>query len=370
VGVHSNIQVLEKKDNPVVTDTLATTSRPTPATEADIPSGVLDWLLDPNRPAVRRLTLVRLLDRPIDDPDVVELNTGLASDPWVAPLLAGAWRAGHENGTRVHPYSKWTGAHWRLVSLAELGVTIETPGAAAEIREASEATLAWLLSPGRARRTSRPVNGRVRICASQEGNALWSMTRLGLGSDERATVLAEHLIDWQWPDGGWNCDKRPAASHSSMNESWVPIRAFAAYRPLAPMALRSPVDEALERGIDFLFRHRLLWSERTGELMNLRVGLLRWPPYWRYGLLPALLTVQEAGRLKAPEARDALDELESRRLPDERWRAEGRWWTSPGQGSAPELVDWGEDGESRMLTLHALDILRGSGRRNMGTRWT
>jgi hypothetical protein len=44
-------------------------------------------------------------------------------------------------------------------------------------------------------------------------------SRLGLVDDSRVQYLAESLIDWQWPDGGWNCDKRPSANHSSFYES-------------------------------------------------------------------------------------------------------------------------------------------------------
>src|SRR5438034_334746 len=56
-------------------------------------------------------------------------------------------------------------------------------------------------------------------CASQEGNALAVCSHLGIAQDPRVRRLAESLIKWQWPDGGWNCDRREEASHSSFNES-------------------------------------------------------------------------------------------------------------------------------------------------------
>src|SRR5207249_3896404 len=97
---------------------------------------LMGWLLDPAFPAVRRRTLVRLMGRPENDPEVRGLEAALADDPWVARLLAGEWRDGSHGRIRVHPYKKWGGAHWRLVAMAELGVTRETPGAGDALEEA------------------------------------------------------------------------------------------------------------------------------------------------------------------------------------------------------------------------------------------
>ena len=45
----------------------------------------------------------------------------------------------------------------------------------------------------------------TRACASMEGSTLFAMIRLGF-LDESCDHLAERLLSWQWPDGGWNCD--------------------------------------------------------------------------------------------------------------------------------------------------------------------
>ena len=59
----------------------------------------------------------------------------------------------------VHPYGKWRGAFWRLLSLVDLGVE---PGNAAAI-DAAEQTLEWLCSPRRLRAIhKRRIDGRVR----------------------------------------------------------------------------------------------------------------------------------------------------------------------------------------------------------------
>jgi hypothetical protein len=276
-------------------------------------------------------------------------------------LLAGEWREGAEGRVRVHPYKKWGGAHWRLVSLAELGVTAETPGVRKALEEGFAQVTEWLL--GEAHIAAVPhIDGRYRRCGSQEGNALWAASVMGLGSRAERDSLAANLLRWEWPDGGWNCDRHREAHHSSFNESFAPLRGLAAYRDADDVR-----DAALDAGVgaaaEFLLRHKVVESERTGELANPRLGLLRWPAYWHYGLLPGLRALHQAGSLGDPRVRPALDRLRAARQPDGTWRPDGRWWGGPRAKSAAnvEIVDWGREGEARMLTLHALEILAAAG---------
>jgi hypothetical protein len=89
---------------------------------------------------------------------------------------------------------------------------------------------------------------------------------------------------------------------------------------------------------------------------------LRFPAYWHYDLLAGLRTVAAAGSLDDSRTAAALDLLESQRLDDGTWRAEGRWWKRPGsKGSNVEAVAWGET-ESELLTEQAESVLRAAGR--------
>ena len=329
------------------------TREATPATPA-----VADWLLDPRWPAIRRLALLSLLDRPASDSEVAHLTAGLKADPWVAPLLAGKLREGVSPQTPVHAYSKWTGAHWRLFALAELGVTVATPGAERPIRDAFELEIAWLSSPGRQRRL-KPIQGRYRNCSSQEGAGLWAAVRLGLGDDPRLHGVAERLIEIQWPDGGWNCDRRPGAHHSSFNESWMPLRGLVAARSLMKAGSLDGLEASIDRSAEFFLKHRVVESERTGELASEHVGELRWPPYWHYALIPGLRALADAGRLRDPRAQAGIQRLLDLRSDDGRWWPDGRYWKGPGStGSGVELVRWGREGEARMLTLQATRLVR------------
>jgi hypothetical protein len=247
----------------------------------------------------------------------------------------------------VPPYSKWRGAFWRLSALVELGVDRSHEGA----RRALEDALSWLDTP--AHRARPTIEGRMRRCASQEGSGLRAAVALGRTDDDRVARLVETLLTSQWPDGGWNCDRRPEASHSSFHESWAPIRGLAAW---ARETGDAAAEEGARLGADFLLRHRVYCSERTGEPHE-ALTRIRYPPYWHYDLLVGLTTLAESVGLDDDRARPALELLESKRRPDGTWRVEGRWWKRPGSnGSNVEAIDWGSTA-NELLTVRCLAVL-------------
>ena len=243
-----------------------------------------------------------------------------------------------------HPYKKWQGAHWRLLSLVELGLT----EADDQIAGAVDRVLNWLLNP---RRQTPRISGRYRQCASMDGNGLLVCCRLGMRSDPRVMELARRLSTWQWPDGGWNCDRREAVTHSSFHESLPPLRGLAAH---------GGFPEATTRAAEFFLRHRMFHSESDGEVINQEWLQLHWPAYWHYDVLLGLRAITEAGLVRDARTREALDHLESQRGPDGKWRGNGRrYWLRRGDSNV-DVVDWGDAAD--LLTGQALVVLRAAGR--------
>ncbi len=89
---------------------------------------------------------------------------------------------------------------------------------------------------------------------------------------------------------------------------------------------------------------------------------LRYPPYWHYNVLAGLVVLTDAGLVGDPRTAEALDVVESKRLPDGRFRVEGAWWASINGSRYPEAAPWGRSGPNEMVTLHALRVLRAAGR--------
>jgi hypothetical protein len=303
---------------------------------------VVEWLLSSPEPAIRRLVRRDLLGDGAAD----EERT-LLEGPLVRALFDGQQPDG---GFGRHPYSKWAGAHWRLVSLVELGIPPGEPRAVA----AAGTVLDWLAGAGH--RSGVPViDGLARRCGSQEGNALAVASRLGLAGDEQARLLASGLLEWQWPDGGWNCDRRPGARRSSFHETLPPIWGLHEYAVATGDAAAAA---AARRGAELLLEHGLYRALSSGETIRAEWLTPHWPPYWHYDVLQALVVLWRMGSGGDPRTDDAQAEIARRRRADGRWRASARWWKPPGGSRATEAVDWriGEAAD-RIVTLRALLVL-------------
>jgi hypothetical protein len=204
----------------------------------------------------------------------------------------------------------------------------------------------------------REIDGRTRRCASQEANAAWSSLRLGF-ADSRTEELVSRLVQWQWPDGGWNCDKRPEVNISSFMETLIPLRALALY---AKISGDPKVQSAVERAADVFLKRHLYRRQADGSMMDPHFVLLCYPYYWHYNILAGLVVMAEAGFISDPRCKDALDLLESKRLPDGGFPAEETY----SRPTRPQLagympVSWGGRSTKKMnpfVTADALTVLK------------
>lgn len=303
------------------------------------------WLLESREPAVRRQARRDLLGEQASDDDVLGGSI-------VGTLLRGQ-RA--DGGFGVHPYVKWSGAHWRLVSVVELEIPRGEPRAVA----AAGTVLDWLT--GHSHRSNVPViHGLARRCASQEGNALAVCARLGMADDVRVELLARSLVEWQWPDGGWNCDRRASGYRSSFHESLAPAWGL---HEFAVATGERWARDAADRAAELFLEHRLFRSLRTGEPINADWLVPHYPPFWHYDVAQALVVLARMGKARDPRAGEAVDVLAARQRADGLWASGKSWWRPPGAaGSNVEVVDWGRHAPSPMLTLNALRVMKAAGR--------
>jgi hypothetical protein len=266
--------------------------------------------------------------------------------------------------TLQHTYRKWQGPHWSLVSLAQ----IDHPPGDARLRPLARREHDWVFSPHFLEPPMTAVVAgldRVRHCASMDGNLLWSVVRLGLEEDRTARV-AERLIGWQWPDGGWNCDKRAEATTSSFQESLIPARGLHAFGVAHD---DEPARTAAGRVADLVLARRLLWRRHDGALIDPAWGgrpdRIHFPfPF--FDVLFALQVMAELGRIADPRCGDALALLESKWLPDGGFPLEERnATTSDRVVSRGTYADWGPTGARRsnpLVSLAALGVLRAAER--------
>jgi hypothetical protein len=257
----------------------------------------------------------------------------------------------------LHPYQKWNGAHWVLYLLADLGYPVGDD-ALIPLREAE---LAWLLDESRLKKIPY-IDGRYRRCASQEGNAVYSLTKLGL-ADDRISSLVDWLLRWQWPDGGWNCDKNLEAHVSSFNETLIPLRGLIAYHQAAHESNLKPIiDRAAEV---FLTRH-LYRRVHDNRILFGSFVKLHHPNYWHYDILFGLRVMMEGGYLGDPRCKEALDLLESKQQEGCGFPAEEKYYRFTEEVSTgTSALDWGPVSKHKInefVTVEALTVLKHAGR--------
>jgi hypothetical protein len=326
---------------------------------------IVDLLLASEEPSIRWKVRTRVLDERPDSPDIIALREEIRGSQRVRQMMA-ACRSARPPGV----YAKWQGAHWVLAALADLGYSAADP-ALHPLREQVLET--WLdgsffvdfeastKSTVYGRRGVPVMRGRHRRCASQQGNALRALVTLGL-ADERCDALVERLLYWQWPDGGWNCDKDPGADTSSFCETLLPMRGLAAYS----VARDSPeAGAAARRAAEVFLARRLAYRVSTGALIRAEFAKLHYPLYWHYDVLGGLTGMAELGLIGDERCADALDLLESMRLADG-WPAQARYYrASTNIALHNDCVDWGGTSLRRAnpwVTAEVLAVLRAAGR--------
>lgn len=305
---------------------------------------------------MRYFALTDVLREPEQSREVLAEKRRIIRGHRIRALLAGQQADG---GFGVHQYRKWSGGHWRLVSAVELGVPAGNKVATRAARRVLQ---------GLSRLRPPKVAGLWRSHASEPGNAVGVCSRLGLAEDPTVKKLASSLIEWQWPDGGWNCDSATDARHSSFYESLATLWGLNEY-------FRATNDgdarEAVNRASEFFLKHHLFRSCNDGGTINPEWLGLHYPLYWHYDILQALRVLGLADKLRDQRTAEALDIVESKRSKDGTWRAEGYYWRprvwagSAGEGlPGPniDVVDWGREGPNEMITLNALRVLVSSGR--------
>jgi hypothetical protein len=331
---------------------------------------VLDRLLASPEPSIRWKLRAHVLGENPASGAMRAAQGEIRSSPRVQALLSKRDERGRlAPGRSV--YDKWRGAHWILASLADLAYP---PGDRTLLPARDQLMEHWLAprfyeevevesKAASYRARGVPVmQGRARRCASQQSNALFSVFALGL-ADPRVEALVERLLHWQWPDGGWNCDRDPDATHSSFMESLIPLRALSL---VARETKDRAAARAARRAAEIFLERRLFKRRSEGSVIRREFVSLHYPLYWHYDILGGLKVMAEAGFLDDPRCADALDLLESKRLPDGGWPAEATHYSLAAKTkSGREIVDWGGASKRRMnewVTADALFVLTAAGR--------
>lgn len=308
---------------------------------------VIDWLLAGD-PAIRWQVMRDLGDA--DEKDVLRERRKVAREGWGARLLAkqdprGTWAKGQTTDDGLYS-PKWTSTTYTLLLLRDCGLPAENRAA----RKGASVLLDRGLQPdgginyGIWARWLR----RGETCITGMVLSILSHFRI---DDDRLDDVANHLLDQQMPDGGWNCRRYAGATHSSVNTTISALEGLWLYG-LHRAGGDRRVKAAQRRGREFLLTHRLFRSDRTGEVINPKFAWMVFPPRWHYDILRALDHFQAVKAPRDERLGEAVEIVRGAR------GADGRWAHLHAYRGKTYFQMERLGGPSRWNTLRALRVLR------------
>ncbi len=299
---------------------------------------VISWLLKGD-PAIRWQVQRDLLDA---DPSVYEAERGeTACVGWGKRLLARQESNGHWGGGIYSP--KWTSTTYTLLLLRDLGLPHENPQAQRALDNfffrglEHDGGINWFKSLDH---SETCVNGMI----------------VGLlayfhSTDARLHDVVHFLLGEQMIDGGWNCKRIEGATHSSLHTTIIVLEGLREYAAWG-MPRSVSVAESVARGHEFVLRHQLYKSHRTGRVIDPEMTRLHFPPRWHFDILRGLDYLRSVEAVRDERLMAAIALIESRRSEDGRWKLASPW---PGRVH----FDMERTGApSRWNTLRALRVLK------------
>ena len=300
---------------------------------------VLDWLLGGDV-AVQFQATRDLLGR-----DAADLQARIATEGDGATILAARHADGHWGRGFYQP--KWTSSHYSLLELRNLGLDPEQP--------AAHETVGLILTHHKS--LDGGIDPRVSVRRSDacvNGMALNYAAYFGADEDSLASVV-DCLLAGRIADGGFNCRRGPEVRHSSMHTTLSVLEGITGYQRAGHRYRIDDLVAARDTSVEFLLRHRLFRSERTGVVIRAEFLRLHQPTRWYYDVLRCLDAFVAAGVPYDDRMAEALDVLHKRRRADGRWAANrsypGETHLPPPQAGVP----------NRWITLGALRVLAAYG---------
>ncbi|HEX9340057.1 MAG TPA: hypothetical protein VF992_02650 [Thermoplasmata archaeon] len=261
------------------------------------------WLADSAQPAAWYRYLVEVEGRSPESAQARVARRQIPTRGWAAEILAeqdprGFWK------TRESLYRpKYVATNWRLLALAELGLTARHP----KVRRAVDL---MLQDYGGSEGPFCRLGGEPHFCFV--GNTARMMILFGLTEDRRVRASLDWLADQQLDDGGWDCFGRP----NGTLDCW---EALAAYAVIGRRRWTRRWKHAVERGAEFYLERTLL---REGRQRYMSWERLHYPVHYYYDALVGLETLARLGYGDDPRNEPARSLLRQKMRPDGRWTLE------------------------------------------------
>ncbi len=342
-----------------------------------LPRNLVAWLLEKENPSVRYFTLKDLLDKDESDSEVRKARAAIPNSRTVAKILRKQRAEGYweDSDSPYHP--KYKSTYWQIMLLGHLGLDKTN----AKVRKAFESVFKFQLGEGgfsshthetaleeyEWMRTRTALKEKLQPEADAwaqslvrehqysclTGNLCAAMLRVGYLGDARLTKAFNWLVRVQNVDGGWLCPYWKAHledTHGCFYGTICPLEAFSEI----PESERSAqVEQAIERGAEFLLMHRLYMADHHRfKVVNRQWLRFGFPWFYGYDTLRGLSILTKLAYINDDRMVDAVRLLIQKSRPDGRWLLDA----SPTGRMQANIEPVGRP--SKWITLYAWKVLK------------
>ncbi len=326
-----------------------------------------DWLLepDPDNPGVRYFTLTDLLDRPVDDPEVVAARQAIMESGPAPAIL----REQHADGYWVKPgpgyYPKYRSTVWSVIFLAQLG----SDGNDERVRRGGDYVLSHSIATSGAFSYTGAPSGALYCLA---GNLCAALLDLGWLGDKRLERALDWLARATTGEGIAPAEERQAqlryyksgacgpgfacSANNRLPCAWGAVKTMLAFSKLPHDARTPTIEAAIETGVEFLLSrdpavadYPMGWSDKPSRSW-FKFGF---PVFYVTDVLQNLEALTSLGLGTDPRLKSGIELVLSKQDEQGRWKMEytykGKTWADIEKKGQP----------SKWVTLRALRVLKG-----------
>ncbi len=240
---------------------------------------------------------------------------------------------------------KWISTHYTLLDLKNLSLSpgnISVKETLNIIFEREKSPDGGIYPIGKNARSDVCVNGMILNYASY-----FHVQEAILKS------LVDFLLSQKMKDGGFNCESnRKGAFHSSLHSTLSVLEGILEYKRNNYKYRLTELENAQAESQEFILKHQLYRSIKTGGIINPNFLKLYYPPRWHYDILKAMDYFRLANVKYDRRMNDAIVVIQDKRDKDGLWKLPAKY---PGETHF-EMEETGKP--SRWNTLRALRVLR------------
>jgi hypothetical protein len=326
-------------------------------------SHAINWLLEPNEPGVRYLTLRDLLDIPADDRELVEAREAAHTSGPIALVLDKMQPDGYWAKPGPGYTTKYRSTAWTLILLAQLGANVNQDE---RIRGGCEYLMEHSFVNG-GQFTIYGTPSSTIDCL--QGNLCWALLEMGY-DDPRLesafewmarTVTGEGMASRSEKDAelryyAYNCGPLFACGPNyGQSCAWGAAKVMLAFGRLPEAYRTALINDAIQQGVEFFLSvdpTTANWPTRLGDKPSRNWWKFGFPVFYITDLLQVAEGLVALGFGKDPRLNNTLELIRSKQDDQGKWQLEydysGKTWLNFGEKKQP----------NKWVTLRALRVLK------------